>query len=323
VNQTVARCGYCGANLSLDDMRGQNCPYCHTVLAHHARAAEQAALVNQMLQQRGLAPQVPYQFGAPAPGVYLASGPQVFIQAGAPGASGAPPQDAAFPPTPVDELQRIAAEGQRRQVEFAAKARAIAEAGADDYVAIALGTHYGTAVSRAITLGITAGLVVLGTGIVLGVTATAEPALAVDLAVAGGVTAFVLFFVRVFGTPRASKSRRAGEEAWQKALPFTLTGYFEALREEPRASCHIQVHLDWASVRIPSPAIVSDLVRRCDRGATAAPGDPFGWVSGDVSGGAVRRNHQVVKYVHDLTRGVLLPLHREYPLARVALRRGW
>ncbi len=67
------RCSHCGANLSLDDLRGTNCRYCGTALPHQARAAEQAALVNQMLNQqfqaRGLAvpanPMVPYQYGAP------------------------------------------------------------------------------------------------------------------------------------------------------------------------------------------------------------------------------------------------------------------
>ncbi len=67
------RCSTCGATLSLDDLRGANCRYCGTALPHHARAAEQAALVNQMLNQqlqvRGLAmpatPVVPYQYGAP------------------------------------------------------------------------------------------------------------------------------------------------------------------------------------------------------------------------------------------------------------------
>ena len=67
------RCSSCGASLSLDDLRGTNCRYCGTALPHHARAAEQAALVNlmlnQQLQARGLAvpanPLVPYQYGAP------------------------------------------------------------------------------------------------------------------------------------------------------------------------------------------------------------------------------------------------------------------
>ena len=65
-------CEHCGANLSLDDMTRPNCPYCKNVLKHHARAAEHAALVNQVLDQRIGAqypgvppPQIGYQFGAP------------------------------------------------------------------------------------------------------------------------------------------------------------------------------------------------------------------------------------------------------------------
>lgn len=68
----LQRCAHCGANLSLDDLRGTTCRYCGTVLPHHARAAEHAAVVNQVLNQqfqaRGLAPAspvVPYQYGAP------------------------------------------------------------------------------------------------------------------------------------------------------------------------------------------------------------------------------------------------------------------
>jgi hypothetical protein len=73
MNQPPAqpRCSHCGANLSLDDLRGTNCRYCGTALPHQARAAEHAALVNQMLNQqfqaRGLTPptnpMVPYQYG--------------------------------------------------------------------------------------------------------------------------------------------------------------------------------------------------------------------------------------------------------------------
>ncbi len=71
------KCAHCGADLSLEDMTKPNCPYCKNVLAHHARAAEHATLVNQMLDQRigqqypgGLPggipnPQIGYSYGAP------------------------------------------------------------------------------------------------------------------------------------------------------------------------------------------------------------------------------------------------------------------
>jgi hypothetical protein len=49
-------CPHCGRNLSTDDLRGQNCPSCGTALPHHARAAQQVALVNQMMAQHMAAP---------------------------------------------------------------------------------------------------------------------------------------------------------------------------------------------------------------------------------------------------------------------------
>ena len=45
------QCPHCGRNLSTDDLRGQNCPSCGTALPHHARAAQQVALVNQIMAQ--------------------------------------------------------------------------------------------------------------------------------------------------------------------------------------------------------------------------------------------------------------------------------
>jgi len=67
-------CTHCGANLSLEDMTRPNCPYCKNVLKHHAQAAEHAALVNKVLDDRirgqypglppGATPQIGYGYGA-------------------------------------------------------------------------------------------------------------------------------------------------------------------------------------------------------------------------------------------------------------------
>lgn len=67
MNQPLQNCPHCGANLSLDDLRHTDCPYCHTALPHHAQAAGHAALVNQMLADKGVGYQVPYQYGAAPP----------------------------------------------------------------------------------------------------------------------------------------------------------------------------------------------------------------------------------------------------------------
>jgi hypothetical protein len=49
--KTVQNCELCGANLTLDDMRGTECPYCRTVFPHLAQAAQHAHVANQMMGQ--------------------------------------------------------------------------------------------------------------------------------------------------------------------------------------------------------------------------------------------------------------------------------
>ncbi len=48
---TVA-CTNCGKNFTTDDLRRTSCKYCGTLLAHHARAQEQVAVLNQMMVDR-------------------------------------------------------------------------------------------------------------------------------------------------------------------------------------------------------------------------------------------------------------------------------
>ena len=45
-------CTNCGKNFTTDDLRGTSCRYCGTLLAHHARAAQQVAVINQMMADR-------------------------------------------------------------------------------------------------------------------------------------------------------------------------------------------------------------------------------------------------------------------------------
>ncbi len=52
VGMSDLRCPTCGANLTPMDMARPNCAYCGTVLPHHARAAQQVAVVNQMMADR-------------------------------------------------------------------------------------------------------------------------------------------------------------------------------------------------------------------------------------------------------------------------------
>jgi hypothetical protein len=78
--KSVQNCQNCGATLTLDDMRLDNCPYCQTVYPHKSMGQQHAEVVNQMMgnmmQQQaqvqnqwraayGAPPQPPY--GAPPP----------------------------------------------------------------------------------------------------------------------------------------------------------------------------------------------------------------------------------------------------------------
>jgi hypothetical protein len=92
--EAVQKCTYCGANLSLDDLRKQGCPYCNTVYPHKSQAA-QAMEVNQQLMGQMMAQAAQAQdawrgaFGAPplgAPGA----------PPGGPPPTGGPPGGLAF-----------------------------------------------------------------------------------------------------------------------------------------------------------------------------------------------------------------------------------
>jgi hypothetical protein len=47
----VQTCTNCGAGLTLDDMRKDNCPYCHVVYPHKSQQAQHANMANQMMGQ--------------------------------------------------------------------------------------------------------------------------------------------------------------------------------------------------------------------------------------------------------------------------------
>lgn len=49
-------CTNCGKNLTTDDLRRTDCAYCGTLLPHHARAAQQVAVVQQMLGHMNVPP---------------------------------------------------------------------------------------------------------------------------------------------------------------------------------------------------------------------------------------------------------------------------
>lgn len=47
----VQHCDHCGANLTLDDLRGTQCPYCKVVYPHHSQAQQHVQVIGQVMGQ--------------------------------------------------------------------------------------------------------------------------------------------------------------------------------------------------------------------------------------------------------------------------------
>jgi hypothetical protein len=99
-------CANCGASLSLEQLRGTDCPFCNKVFPHHRRAVEQAALVNQIMA--GQLSQGMYG-GQPPVQVYTQP-PQISIQYGA-----SPPQMYNQGQNPFNQINEIVQRSQQAQ----------------------------------------------------------------------------------------------------------------------------------------------------------------------------------------------------------------
>lgn len=100
-------CQGCGAHLALAQLQGTDCPYCKAVFPHHARAAEQAALVNQVMAQN-VAAFSPWIIARPMNGLAYGVGmSQVASQVSALSAQG--PMDSVFRRTQQAILVAVAA----------------------------------------------------------------------------------------------------------------------------------------------------------------------------------------------------------------------
>jgi hypothetical protein len=245
----------------------------------------------------------------------------------------APPDPYRFgekrPPT---ELERLAAEGHRRHDALAHQQRDEATREYDRHLAVAIGGHFGTPFLRAarnLQYGAIAAL-----AIVIALAATNNLDKEVASVVGGplGLFAFLLLFVRVFWTPTATRARCDEEAAWVRSLPFELTGYFEALSRKPGYREHLGVRLDFGAGRVPESSLLLGIVLRLDPEAGLTHVDSataLRWMSGAISGAtgirinrqSIYRNHRLVKYVHELVDGALLPLHGDYQIVRVVVER--
>lgn len=228
------------------------------------------------------------------------------------------------------ELERLAEEGRQKQAQHAAIAQTSISEEQERQLLIALGGHFGTPIKRLFRNLHFVSFAVLAAGLYLTVSKTGPAATAEAVTTAGFIPSFVLLFLRAFWTPKATDGQRAQEQSWYQALPFALTGYFEALRQSPLPHCRLRILLQFASQRAPTAELFAGIVLRVDPGATPHP-PAVGWSASPISGHTgikvnnvrIYRNHRIVKYVHDVVEQVLLPLHREYPLQSVHIQRDY
>jgi hypothetical protein len=236
----------------------------------------------------------------------------------------------AMTPHPPSELERLAAEGQRKHDALARGSVSQATSDGEYNFAVAVGGHFGTPWKRAIAVVHYALIGALVTLIVLLATSVAGMDKVGPLLPIAGIGSFLLIFVRIFVPPYASKAQREGEVRWATSLPFSFEGYPDIVRLEPSVYVRITVFVTWAGhARGPDANTLLGVIRVSDPTADHFEMTRHGcqWVSGKIEGDTgimvnrqpVYRNHRVVKYVHDLVEQTLMPLHRNSALEKVTL----
>jgi hypothetical protein len=229
----------------------------------------------------------------------------------------------------VSDLARLAAEGKAKKAAFGAEAGRAAQEQTERNISVALGAHFGSPLQRLLRNAQIAAIAAFVVGLLLLWSEATTEKVAMDVIAFGGLVAFVLLFVRVFRTPTANAATHAAEDHFVSSLPFAFSGYFDALGATPRAMCRLSFDVQFAS-RAPAPDVFAGVVQRTDPGAALAA-NAWGWAGSPISGHTgirinkvpVHRNHRIVKYVHDVVEQVLLPMHREYPIASVTLTRNF
>lgn len=198
----------------------------------------------------------------------------------------------------------------------------------------ALGPVRGAPVRRALLAALTVCLVTIAVGVAIAVTSGAREVFGVAIPIFANVSAFAcfgFFAAYMFVPPMASRASVEAERAWAASLPFPMDWYFELLASEPRAVSAIRVELWWAGQGV-DPHTLQGLIALFDTGARVERSDgayaaiatgPISGMTGiRVNRSNVYRNHRLGTAVHRLVDVVLLPLHRNAPLARVKLSRA-
>lgn len=139
-----------------------------------------------------------------------------------------------------------------------------------------------------------------------------------------------LLFLYLFLPPLASRAAVEAERAWVASLPFALDGYFELIASKPRGVSAVRVDLWWTNQGVDLPTLQgiialfdtqSSINQAHDAHASFTTGPISGSTGIRINRAYVYRNHRLGTAVHRLVEVVLMPIHRNAPLARVKLLR--
>ena len=233
------------------------------------------------------------------------------------------------------ELARLAQQGQARlQAAHSGEDRR-ARAAAERNLRTALGPVRGAPLKRAILVLLVLCVIAQIAGLVLGELVALDDLLGFSLRpfrFAGLFASAWLFAGYLFVPPMASRASVEAERAWVASLPFPLDWYFELLASEPDASVRVRVELWWSTSGVDARTLAGILALfDTDSTVLEVHGAHASFTTGRISGmtgirinrSNVYRNHRLGKAVHRLVEVVLLPIHRNAPLARVKLSRSF
>jgi hypothetical protein len=147
----------------------------------------------------------------------------------------------------------------------------------------------------------------------------------------GFFAALGLLFLYLFMPPLASPAGVEAERAWAASLPFAFDWYFELLASPPSGITRVRVEITWASRGVDAQTLQGVIALfDTDSRVVEARNERAEITTGTISGSTgirvnrvyVYRNHRLGTAMHRFVDVVLLPLHRNAPIARVKLSRA-
>ena len=229
---------------------------------------------------------------------------------------------------PSNELARLAQQGQARLHAANRGQDSGAQSAADRNLRTALGAVRGAPIRRLVLV-----LLVLCMPVAVGgLIATFANIDFMPIGMGGIFSAAGLLSAYLLLPPMASRAGVEAERAWVASLPFALDWYFELLASDPQYETRVSVDVWWTTGGVDR-ATLQGVIALFDTESRVVEvhGGHASFTTGPISGMtgirvnrvSVLRNHRLGTTVHRLVDEVLMPIHRNAPITRVKLSRGF